>query len=217
MKKLSAIILLGLGFGLGVVVLLFIPGKHVAAQAIPSVNVANTPLSVQGTVTANISGTPTISARQSGGWNVGIVRDLENPARQPFQTQVALQTFDTATGAVFSLTRPIVTVPAGKELVIEMVTANVEIQTAFANNPNFSFGGKVRYFELGSTGGGVSVTNYFAPTMMGPNEFGFSNFAFSQPTRIYADPQTTVSMTVGALGHIDLTISGHLVQLEGSL
>jgi len=49
MNKAKTIMLLGLGFGLGAVVLL-IPGRRVAAAGVAAVKVINTPLSVQDVV-----------------------------------------------------------------------------------------------------------------------------------------------------------------------
>ena len=63
MKQLGKIMLLVLGFGLLAVVLFSIPNhQSVKAETIQDVKITNTPLPVQGTVNANITGNPVVKA-----------------------------------------------------------------------------------------------------------------------------------------------------------
>jgi hypothetical protein len=113
------------------------------------------------------------------------VAEQNNPAFSPFQTTVTpksgfCQTID---------------VPAGKRLVIEYISANVEDATL--NN-----------MTIQTTAGGSTVAHYFLLTP--PPETSTISIG-SQAVRLYADPSTQVSVCVAGLGVVSLT--GYLVQL----
>ena len=113
MKKITRIILAGLGLSLVTFVLAFFNSRPTSGQLPPTVvpvRVTNTPLPVQGNVNASVAGS--VNASQNGAWNVGVnnlpaiqnvsfngapqpvsfpnttaaplfTRDVDNPARQP--------------------------------------------------------------------------------------------------------------------------------------
>jgi hypothetical protein len=73
MKKFAKIMLIALGFGLVTVALGFLTSNPAPAQLPPPVvpvKVTNTPLPVQGSVSAAVTGT--VAASQNGAWNVGV-------------------------------------------------------------------------------------------------------------------------------------------------
>lgn len=132
MKQFGRLMLLTLGFGLFAVVLSSLPNHPAAAapnQAVTVVNTSANPVPVAGSVNATLTGT--VNAAQSGTWNVGIngntaatplfVRDTDNPARQPFVSFCSLSAFPGLGSCNFA------TVPAGKELVIEMFTVSIRM------------------------------------------------------------------------------------------
>jgi hypothetical protein len=115
-----------------------------------------------------------------------MVRDLDNPARQPFQVELDQTTF------AFS-------VPAGKRLVIEFVSARAN------SAPGFS----LLSINVVTTVGGVTLQHPFVPVFVGKN--GVDNsYTVSQPTRLYADPGTTVDIT---LGSGTVILSGYFVDV----
>ena len=179
---------------------------------------ASSPLPVTGDV--NIGNTPTVNAQQSGSWNVGIngmptvkvdntanplfVRDVDNPASQPFQaaTSFGIAAQQIRGGGVLT------TVPLGKRLVIEHVSvrarvqpnqklAEAEILIAVANNNN----------------GGHPIDYYFAL-----NDQGDNLFMANQQVRLYADPGTEVQVAAtrnasDGSGFVYFSISGYFVDV----
>jgi hypothetical protein len=129
------------------------------------------------------------------------VREVENPAYDPIQ--VGLQEADP--GVI-----PNFTVPAGKRLVIEYVSAQV-------SQANCDF---VRY-SLTTTVQGVSLEHLFFLQVVGLSVSSTKMFGLSQQTRIYADPNTEVILkrridsTTGGCGFgvtlPQFRISGYLV------
>src|SRR5579859_1015363 len=86
------------------------------------------PTTIQNTPTVNVSGTVPVSggvaitntpSGTAGAANTTgvVIKDLDEPARQPFQTRLLCST--TAAGSIYC--QASYTVPAGKELVIEYV------------------------------------------------------------------------------------------------
>ena len=157
--------------------------------------------------------TPTRTQGQGGGnqqpLNVNVintanapvpVRDVENPAHDPIQ--VGLQKFNPAV--------PNFTVPTGKRLVIEYVSAQI-------SQTDCDF---VRY-SVTTTVQGVTQEHLFFLQVVGVGFTSPKIFGLSQQTRIYADPNTEVILgrSVDAMDSgcgfsepsPDLTISGYLV------
>lgn len=200
---------------------------HSAPMSDRDVRVINTttepvPTVAQGTtaIAGNVSITnmPTVRAQQFGSWNVDItntptvqvgntatnpiqVRDVDNPARQPFQKAF---TVTLPAGTAFGTES--FQVPAGKRLVIEYVSTIEDSSTI-----NLL---ELRIFtQLAASG----VVHSFVATRV---ERGIYDpiFFISQQTRLYADPGTYV--TVGfitpesnAENEIFLTLSGYFVNV----
>jgi len=121
------------------------------------------------------------------------VRDVDNPARQPFQFSLLA----VAPNNQF-------TVPSGKRLVIEYVSGRLSV----------SLGQQLESVFLFTKVNNVSVDHYFTPILTGG--VTQSIFTVSQQTRIYADPGTVIKLfTLGAVTEFgDLTISGYFVDLQ---
>jgi hypothetical protein len=129
------------------------------------------------------------------------VRDVDQPARQPF-----VHNFD------LPLTNGIgeesITVPLGKRLVIETVDA-----AGFVTP-----GQKVDFMmDLLTSGSTTHVRHHFPPTFIG-TFFNLDRYTLCQSVRLYGEPGSTVrvimqknAITAGGVG--DLAISGHFVDL----
>lgn len=128
------------------------------------------------------------------------IRDLDNPARQPFQAGSSCST--TSDGCFGSF----ITVPAGKRLVIEYMSMLADIPA-----------GQVALWQVRTTVGGQHV--HFLP-QSAPAVAGFIGSpgvaAVSQQVRLYADPGSVLILSftrngTGTQAHFDATISGYLV------
>lgn len=179
-----------------------------------NVNVVNTP-------TVNVGNTPTVTvsnfpATQPVSGSVLVandtanpvpLRDVDNPASQPFAFNgfsfwsVNSQT----TGVSF-------TVPAGKRLVIEQVSAQANV-TSIAPTKQVTL-------YVSATAGGTVAAYYFTGTDVG--EFagtGRDWVVASSQTRSYADAGTTVSITAfrsytdNYSDTINFYLSGYLVNV----
>jgi hypothetical protein len=154
------------------------------------VNVVNTP-------NVNVVNTPTVQAQQSGVWDVGITgmptvqvantaqapvlgRDVDEPARQPFQRSGVLSF---AAGETTSTVE--FTVPANKRLVIEYVSAKITLDEPLT------------WFSVHTNAGSSGGTHFFAPTT-------FPNFpdgyVVSQQTRLYANQGSPVTIEARRIG-----------------
>jgi len=124
-----------------------------------------------------------------------LVRDIDNPARQPFQRQLGFEV--TEFGGFSSFT-----VPAGKRLVIEYVSASGVVPS----------GDSMQYLVV--TG---EVQN-FIPVAQQASAPGVVFCVAGLQTRLYAEPGTSV--TLGALrtgstgtSSANISISGYLVDI----
>ena len=134
------------------------------------------------------------------------VRDVENPARQPFQQELFLSTPDGLLGATEQFT-----VPSGKRLVIEFVSFSMTWP-----------GGQVTtraFINVCNASGNSCPASSYLPASFQATEFGGSEFfVASSPTRLYADPGTVVSAAVrrnvtAGEGLATVAISGYLVDV----
>ncbi len=219
-----------LAFALGIVAIalgLFSTHPAGAAGSAP-VMVTNTPLPVQGTV----------GAAQSGAWNVGIngtpnvnvaglpavqfngtqpvtfsnaeanpifTRDVDSAVRHPI---VRFVCSDVGTpGSNCGSSPNFFTVPGGARLVIEQVDGTC-----------------TQYSGTNVTGVGIttqtdtSIIEHSIPLPFHGNSSDALTLNFSQLTRIYAEPETTVSarltgsfVSPGSGAHCQVTVSGYLV------
>lgn len=181
------------------------------------------------TQNVNVVNTPTVNAQQSGTWNVGIngtpvvgldagnntvkvdtsnplpVRDVENPANHPFAFLRTTHWNDFNFHPVLSIQ-----VPANQRLVIEQVSVHAFM---FTNGSQ-----SVRVEVQTQTGG--NYTSYFIPGInfepLGPSAAGF--IASSQ-LRMYADPETQVTISLyrnvngGLDDYAEVGVSGHFVSV----
>lgn len=150
----------------------------------------------------NVTGVSDVVDKNSDIKSIEFVKDFDNPARQPIQSDIVLQIPDVTrdiTGTIFH-------VPLNKRLVIEFVSAEVSIL------------GNEKFVMQIQTKLGGSVSNHFMmPNLIGtfpPNDI----FEVSQQTRLYADPDTDVLIKIhrnagGGIGDIESSISGYLVDI----
>ncbi|MFI5365471.1 MAG: hypothetical protein ACHQ4J_07595, partial [Candidatus Binatia bacterium] len=131
------------------------------------------------------------------------VRNVDNAATNPFQTQVQISFNDG--DASDSAT---VTVPDGTELVIEYLSALVDVPS-----------GEKVLCSVETIGGCNDVTHQgFVATLSRSPSAGTDELTVGQVTRIYADPSSTVTLTCSrgpSTGGITatLSISGFLVNV----
>lgn len=152
------------------------------------INSPSEPVPVTGTVNVgNLGGDPLP------------MKDVDNPARQPFQR------------AIHEFTPFIV--PTGKRLVIEYVSADVGTSSTSCD----AFRCKLK-----TTVQGTDLVHFFFPELVStsPSTAASRQFALSQQTRIYADPNTEVTVNFERNGSpcvfgigTGLSISGHLVDV----
>ncbi len=223
MKKLKNYLAASVGVLLFVsVIALSIPQTgHSAVATDKDVRVINTtsepvPVVAQGTTNVAVTNIPTVNAKQSGAWSVGItgtptvqlddsatnpvfVRDVDRPTAQPFQHQ-AIVTLEDGQNAGDAF----IPVPEGKLLVIEFISVNGSAPT------NHQI-----YLSL--------LTRVAPDTLYRPHyieytkqDYGsFNNYTVNQQVRIYADPPSVVVRLqhIPATGTVTfrLTVSGYFV------
>ena len=207
-KQFGKILLFALGFGLLAAALSLIPSRPAAASGSAPVTVVNTPLPV------DVNSLPAVQAQQSGAWNVGIngnvqignspaspvlVRNVENPARQPFQ----------ASGHC-SLTNLLncsadIAVPAGKLLVIETITLQFLVDTGLRGEASVvvTLNGSPQFHLL--------PVDFQATTTSGTDVLRGAH-----AVRLYADPGSKVTFAaevtnIPVVGDFTATFSGYLV------
>ncbi len=175
-----------------------------------SVNVLNSPLPVTGSL--GLSGT--VQAQQSGAWSVGInnaktspvpIRDVENPARQPFafDSFCALVPGSDVCVVLFSI-------PAGKRLVIESITVEV-------SGPTGQKGRADIFTTVAGTSHGFRLSLAPVGTFSGQDIMDGTH-----PLRLYADPTSTVSLrgfrnSTSGDGAFAGSVSGYLVDCGAGL
>ena len=129
------------------------------------------------------------------------IRDLDNPARQPFQARV------TCSATIDGCSEFIPNPPAGKRLVIEYVTMQGEIPP-----------GQVATFQIDTTAGGEFAVHDLGLSLPAV-AFGFvGRVVIAQRVRLYADPGVPIHAAAsrngsGSTVHFSFSISGYLVDL----
>lgn len=186
-----------------------------ADKYVTVVNTPSNPVPVVGNV--SLTNTPTVQAQQLGQWNVSLsgtptvqvgnapnsplpVRDVDNPARQPFQGELdPLVTVGSFTAS------DSLSVPAGKRLVIEFASATI----------NTTSGTKM-WVRIQTTTNNSTNAHTLVPELQGAFAAGGSDFfVAAQPLKIYADPGTQVTFIVNVLGGVANTNSGAAVVMSG--
>jgi hypothetical protein len=171
-------------------------GNSYGAAPPGEVKVVNTSAQPVPTVVTN---TPTMKIKTDAD-NPVFVQDVDSPARQAFQQKL---NFNLADG--FSeVCMPIATVPAGKRLVIEYVSARVTIPG----------GHKLRAMNVFTNLNGDFAYHHLMPTPTGV----FNEYVVGQQVRLYADPNTQVNICASrdngdGIAPVLATISGYLVDL----
>jgi hypothetical protein len=131
------------------------------------------------------------------------VREVFNPASQPFQASAGDLFGATETSKTFVLA----TVPAGKRLVIEYATAS-----------GFFAAGNKMGALITTTVGGITVQHQLVMIEQGAIADPV-DFAAAQPMRLYADPGTNVLGIVfrtdppSGSGGAGMTISGYYIDI----
>jgi hypothetical protein len=111
------------------------------------------------------------------------MRDIDNPARQPFNFGKNLVLSFNTPSQLF-LSDPSFTVPAGKRLVIETLSIYVALAP-----------GQLGLVKLGTLAGGVGVTHVFPLTKTYSLSSGEDVYTGLHSIRMYADPGSTVFIT----------------------
>lgn len=131
------------------------------------------------------------------------IRDLDNPARQPFQATRTCTAVAQGAGCSFAIG-----VPAGKRLVIEYVSL-LALQPA----------GQVVLFEIETLINNVSVRHRLPISAPAINMFNTgSQTSIGQQVRLYADPETAFSVSASrapSAGEATFffSVSGYLVNV----
>lgn len=175
------------------------------------VNVVNTPtVQLAGTSTVQVSGTTNVRVQNDSASPVP-VQDVSQPKRTPFQAAAqSSDPFPFAGGDPVTLA---ISVPAGKKLTIEQISARAEFGFSSPTPTPFAL------FTLTTTVAGVSVEHFLDV----PQAFTFqcsgcdlshSRDVVSQQVKLYADAGTTVLLTAqpgsGRGISVGFAISGYL-------
>ncbi len=203
------------------------PSVNATITGTPSVSISGTPAvnaTIVNTPSVSISGTPSVAVTNfpatSGTVTVGntvgqpvpvagtgniaaapvIVRDNDQPARQPFQESVQCNMGPGAGGNICTFPTK---APVGKELVIEFVT----MQCLPPDNTQVCI-----ELDMATVAGGVGVTHHFGPVQILGSAYS------NQAVRIYADPNTSIFFVVSRSSGTGTTVavatlSGYLVNL----
>jgi hypothetical protein len=213
MRYFGRFMLLTLGLGVVAFVLSSLPSHPVVAAAEgPAVTVVNTPLPVN---VGNFPSTQAVSGTVNFGnfpSSLGVsnmsgaplyVREVDNAAHHPFAA--GLSTGLTCTVAPGSgVCNASLSVPSGEELVIETVSIDAFL------SPGFKAIGIIAV-TTGGTGMACTLPLTFVDTIS-----GFDQWIVTQPLRLYADPGSTVGVSIsqnvtGAGGTNQFEISGYTI------
>ena len=197
MKDLGKLLLLTLGMGLLAAALGQITPHNAQADPIKPVTVVNTPLPITGNVNVtnnplNVSfngmAQPVLVANTAG--SPAFVRAVDSPARQPFQASV---TINIADGAFFSGEVTGFTVPAGKRLILETATFDIQLpspQQVIAPEIRVHGGSTDVEFPV------VVQTEGTIPVVVNGQTQNETHYSGSQHVSFFADASTTVTFSV---------------------
>jgi hypothetical protein len=209
--KLQRAIYFTLTLGIVAQVVFNVPLAHAQGPSVP-VRVTNTPLPVQGAVSANItnssvpvSGSVNVSNTQ----NAPLFAEIESAARAAVGASCDVDFTDPPS----QVSCPLGTVPSGKILVIETVTCRADT----------SIGGSIGPFTLSvgtpGMGGGAPLPFYYdlALTKTTTIPGAYDMYVLTSQIRVYAAPGTGVAAIgigekpINARTGMVCTIAGHLV------
>jgi hypothetical protein len=215
-RRFARLLLVTVGFGALGFAMSLVPQKSATGSGGAPVNiVGSVPLTVQGTVAAQQSGTWNVNAAILGNVPVKnsvnpdtqallpiVTRDLEAPGLNPFQAVLIYPT---------SFQAAVPSSPA-RELVIDFVS----ISGIVVENAGFTT--VVPVAELATFSGGVSLPHFLLVQAAANGNPGEFQLIGSETTRIYADPGTFISFFLNVPGTVSngivMTVSGHFVDLS---
>lgn len=190
------------------------PTRAPAPQSPPSapVTVVNTtanpvpviqqgPVTLNGTPNVNIANTPNVNVANTAASPV-LVRSVDSGSAEPVEASVA---FPSGRGTSV-IAGSLYTVPAGKRLVVEHVSAVCSVRT----------GTRLEYASIGTLpAGNGGPALYLIPVLTGPSSLGGDSFVISQAVKFYVSAgeqlyvaayETTVTDGVGTF-----SFTGYLV------
>lgn len=184
-------------------------GHAAPPPPVADVTVVNTtanpvPTQAVGTTSVSVSNQPTVKIGNNALTPVA-VRDVDNPARHPFQFMGTMSKNDGNSQSVSQIT-----VPAGKQLVIETVTVQVFVPA-----------GQKVLAKIGMVGGGNFAEHKLMLTPQGSFNFDLEDyFAATESVRLYADQGSAIAVNLTRSGSdVNLwggsyTVSGYLLDIQ---
>jgi hypothetical protein len=167
------------------------------SDAVTVVNSPSQPIPVTGTTT--VVGSVTIDSKTPLS-----VRDIDEPALQPFQQEIGINLAD----GIGEGEAPSAAVPAGKRFVVDFISAQASLPAG--QHPLIL----VKAFVNGANNG---VSHNLLTTLQS-NFGGNDQWVASQPTRLYADPNTNLQIfffrdATAGQASLFLKVSGHFVNV----
>ena len=165
------------------------PSPVPPAQSVTVVNTESQPVPVTGTVNiGNLGGEPLP------------VRDVDNPARAAFQQTINVGDLQTGT----------ITVPEGKRLVIEFISASFDASPGTCKSTDVQVSTILNGQSAASRHHLIPISAFEAPSV--------NSFVISQETQIYADSVAPVTFSFFPISgpcsyQGTATVSGHLVDV----
>jgi hypothetical protein len=204
--------------------LAFTNAGQALAEQIQQVLVVNTsanpvPVALQGTPSVGLDPQHSTVRVASSLIDPLEIRDVSDGLKAVVQASADVSIGDGATEGLATL----YTVPEGKRLVIEQVSASGSIESQSVPDRNMLFaietvaGGTSKWHALITSKDGA-----FSVVVSPEESTTFVYFTASQPMRVYADPGTKVYVHVrrsyiyGPMASAGMTISGYLVDLPPS-
>jgi hypothetical protein len=201
--------------------LTFTNAGQALAQQLHEVLVVNTsanpvPVALQGTPNVGLDPQHSIVRVATSLIDPLEIRDVSDGVKAVVQASADVTIVDGATNGLAA----IYTVPEGKRLVIEHVSASGSIESPSVPDRNMLFaietvaGGKSKWHALITSKDGA-----FSVVVSPEESTTFVYFTASQPMRLYADPGTKVyfhvsrSYIYGPMASAGMTISGYLVDI----
>jgi hypothetical protein len=199
MKAVKRYLLVATTFGVALATLaLFSPGvvQAVNTSLVQVVNTASSPVPTISVGVATVSGTVGVSGTVA-------TRSVDEHARQPFQKSYFLAVTD----GNFVASDASLTVPAGKRLVVQQVSAAIGIP--IGQLPSIALGGQLQ-------GQGSQV--FALPVKLGQANQTTDQWLVSSPVLFYADLGSPVAITLGrnigsGFAEASVTISGYLIDI----
>lgn len=156
------------------------PNVHAVQSGTWNVGVSGN-VGITGTPNVNVANMPPVGIDPLNN-TVRLLREPENPARQPFQANFHCDLL-AGSGSCADVTSITTLSSSGKELVIEFVSVSEGLPT----------GQKAGEVTLQTTQGGNSVSHIF-PLSLAFDDGTVANFVGAQQTRLYEEPSDVVTV-----------------------